>query len=107
MSFHDALHPRARRHGRVDVSVTRDQTACVVAIGALAQQEEQLPALAGLQHASNLERRARIQRRAELRRRVRSGVSAAGCDRSPLRPMNDRRSAVNDTGGSLAYENAT
>ena len=94
MSSHDACDARARGHGRVDVAVPRDQLPRVVAVGALAQQEQQLPALARLQHAADVERGAGIQRRADLRRTAsRAGSGRPAVTASPLRPMNERRSA--------------
>ena len=54
------------RHSGVDVSVTRDQVASMIEMGALSQQKEQLPAFPGLQHASNVKPRTWIERRADV-----------------------------------------
>ena len=55
------LHPAERRQGVLHAAVARDELACVIAIRALSQQEEQLAPLSRPQQASNLKRRARIQ----------------------------------------------
>ena len=89
--LHDSAHARARRLRAVDAAVARDQLPRVIAVGPLAEQEHQLPRLARLQDAADLQRGARIQSRAGLARerrlaeRGRPGeVAVAADERSAL-----------------------
>ena len=57
-------YARSSRRGRVEMSVPGDQLTGVTAIGAFAEQEKQLPALARLQYTPDVQSGTGIQRRA-------------------------------------------